>query len=126
MFNSSVFIFILGWVLWFFIDKQPASLGVVVPDEMDTMLENFQLSFDILKAGFLSAAFVFIWKAHYFVLSAITGLLLTILIDSGRNLLRRRRLHKLMWSQHSVSTGSGEAPADILPGDVTSQQDKTR
>jgi hypothetical protein len=96
-------IFVIGWVLWFFIDKNPASLGVVVPEELSTLLENFQLAFDMMSAGYLSASFVFIWKAHYIVLSLITSLLLSAVYGGITNVLRRRHLRQLMWAK-KVST----------------------
>jgi len=103
MFNSSIFVFILGWVLWFLIDKQPPALGTVLPAAMDNMLDNFQLSFDMLKAGYLTASYVFIWKAHYFVLSIIGGLLGSTMLDGGMQILRRRHLRDLMWPQKKLS-----------------------
>ncbi len=97
MFNFSIIVFVIGWVLWFFIDKHPASLGLIVPGELDTMLANFQLAFDLLSAGYLRAAFVFIWKAHYLVLSIITALLISALREAISNVLRRRHLRQVMW-----------------------------
>ena len=97
MFNFSIIVFVIGWVLWFFIDKHPVSLGVTVPAELDTMLANFQLAFDMLTAGYLRASFVFIWKAHYIVLSIIAALLISALREATSNVLRRRHLRQLMW-----------------------------
>ena len=97
MFNLSIIIFVTGWVLWFFIDKHPASLGVIVPAELDTMLANFQLAFDLLTAGYLRASYVFIWKAHYIVLSIIAALLISTLREATSNILRRRHLRQVMW-----------------------------
>ena len=97
MFNFSVIVFVIGWILWFLIDKHPASLGVIVPGELDTLLDNFQLAFDMLTAGFLRASYVFIWKAHYIVLSIITALLLSAVHGWVSNVLRRRHLHQVMW-----------------------------
>ena len=97
MFNFSIIVFIIGWVLWFLIDKQPASLGVIVPDELDTLLDNFQLAFDMMTDGYLRASYVFIWKAHYLVLSVITALLLSAIHSGLSNVLRRRNLRQLMW-----------------------------
>ncbi len=97
MFNFSIIIFVTGWVLWFFIDKHPASLGVIVPAESDTMLANFQLAFDMLTAGYLRASYVFIWKAHYIVLSIIAALLISALREATSNILRRRHLRQVMW-----------------------------
>jgi hypothetical protein len=97
MFNFSIIIFVTGWVLWFFIDKHPASLGVIVPAESDTMLANFQLAFDMLTAGYLRASYVFIWKAHYIVLSIIAALLISAVREATSNILRRRHLRQVMW-----------------------------
>lgn len=97
MFNFSIIIFVIGWILWFVIDKHPASLGVIVPEELDTLLANFQLAFDMFTAGYLRAAFVFIWKAHYIVISIITALLISALREATSNVLRRRHLRQIMW-----------------------------
>ncbi len=108
MFNTSIIVFIGGWALWFFIDKRPSSLGIVVPDELDTMLDNFQLAFDILSAGFLRAAYVFIWKAHYIVVSIITALLISAIYTSVSGMIRRRRLHRVMWPEDKLTSRKEE------------------
>ena len=95
--------FVIGWVLWFVIDKHPASLGAIVPGESGNLLDNFQLAFDMLKAGYLKASYVFIWKAHYIVLSLIAGLMTSTIIQVVSNALRRRKLHKVMWSEKLTS-----------------------
>ena len=84
-------------MLWFIIDKHPSSLGTMVPGEFNNLLDNFQLAFDMLKAGFVKASFVFIWKSHYIVLSIIAGLLSSILFQGVSNIMRRRKLHEVMW-----------------------------
>ena len=88
--------FIIGWVLWFAINKHPASLGAVVPADSGNMLHNFQLAFDMLKAGYMKASFVFLWKAHFIVLSLIAGLLSSMAFQSVSGMLRRRRLREVM------------------------------
>lgn len=93
----------IGWALWFLIDKHPSSPGVVVPGELDALLDNFQLAFDMLAAGFLRASFVFIWKAHYIVLSIIAALLLSAIHGVLSNVLRRRNLRQLMWPKRPSS-----------------------
>ncbi|HHJ35075.1 MAG TPA: hypothetical protein ENJ87_04855 [Gammaproteobacteria bacterium] len=97
MLNFSIINFIVGWVLWFLIDKHPASLGTVIPEAHDTMLANFQLAFDMLAAGYLRASYVFIWKAHYIVLSIIFALLLSSIYQAVSNVMRRHHLRQLMW-----------------------------
>ena len=101
MFNTSIIVFITVWALWFLIDKHPSSLGVVLPDESDTLLENFQLAFDLLSAGFLSGSFVFIWKAHYIVLTVIFALVISVVYDSISKAYRRRNLRNIM-SPHKL------------------------
>jgi hypothetical protein len=105
--------FVIGWVLWFFIDKNPAALGTMVPGEFDSLLNNFQLASDMLKAGYLKASFVFIWKAHYFVIAIIAGLLSSIIFQAVANILRRRKLRDLMW------------PKKITPGETEAQDSET-
>jgi len=103
MLNHSIFMFIIGWVLWFVIDKQPASLGAIVPGDVGSLLDNFQLAFDMLKAGYLKASYVFIWKEHYIVLSLIAGLMSSIIFQAVSNALRRRKLHQVMWPEKLTS-----------------------
>ena len=103
MFNASVFMFIVGWIVWFTIDKYPASLGLVIPEELDSLTANFQMAFDMLKAGYLRGFYVFIWKAHYLVLSVISGVLLSIMFDAFTSNLRRRNLHQIMWPKRITS-----------------------
>lgn len=97
MFNISIITFVTGWVLWFVIDKHPVALGVMLPEELDTMLDNFQLAFDMLSAGYLRASYVFIWQAHYIVLSIIFALLISAIYEMFSTLSRRRHLRQLMW-----------------------------
>lgn len=103
MFNFTIIIFVIGWVLWFAIDKHPAALGTIVPDERDTMLANFQLAFDMLTAGYVQASYVFIWQAHYIVLSIIFALLGSALYQAFSNVYRRRHLRQLMWPKKPSS-----------------------
>ena len=101
MFNTSIIVFITGWALWFLIDKHPASLGVVLPNESDTMLDNFQLAFDLLSAGYLGASFIFIWKVHYIVLTIIFALVISVVYESISKVVRRRKLRQIM-SPHNI------------------------
>jgi len=112
--------FIIGWVLWFFIDKHPAALGTIVPGEFDSLLNNFQLAFDMLKAGYLKASYVFIWKAHYLVISLIAGLLSSILFQSAFNVLRRRKLRDLMWPK-KLTSANAEQSSKAQDSDTTSK-----
>lgn len=112
MINLSIFVFVAGWVLWFLIDKHPASLGLVLPAEKDTLLDNLQLAFDLMQAGFVRAAYVFIWKAHYLLLSIIAALLFSAVYHGLRDVLRRRRLRQLIWPDKVASNKSTKQSSD--------------
>jgi len=74
-----------------------------VPGELGNLLDNFQLAFDMLKAGYLKASYVFIWKEHYIVLSLIAGLMTSVIFQAVSNILRRRNLHQVMWPDKGAS-----------------------
>ena len=93
MLRSAFVVFLVGWTLRFLIDKPPAGqLGL--PEASDSMLDNFQQSFDMLKAGHLDMAYVFIWDAHYLVLSLLGGVLLGLLFGMVSDQLGRRRMRR--------------------------------
>lgn len=94
MFRAIVIVFLLGWSAWFLIDKSPASVGRL-PEAQDEILQNFQTAFDILKDGYLKAAWVFIWPAHYLLLSILGGLLMSMGWDSITTMWSRKRLRRL-------------------------------
>ena len=96
MLKHAILMFIGGWVFWFVTDKHPASLGTLVPPQSGDLLANFQLAFDLMKAGYLKAAYVFLWKAHYVVLSLVAGLLSSMIFEAGSKVLRQRRLREVM------------------------------
>ena len=101
MFRNSFIIFLLGWTIWFLIDKPPAEFRGL-PEINDSMIENFQIAFNILKAGHLNVSFVYIWNAHYILLSLLGGVLLSIAIESVSNLLSRRRMRRLIFPTSAV------------------------
>jgi len=93
MLRSAFLVFLAGWAVRFLIDKPPAGqLGL--PKASESMLENFQISFDMLKAGHLDMAYVFIWDAHYLVLSLLGGLLAGLLFGMVSDHLGRRRMRR--------------------------------
>ncbi len=94
MFKAVVIVFLLGWSVWFLIDKSPAGIGRL-PEPQDDILENFQTAFNILKAGYLKPAYTFIWHAHYLLLSVLGGLLASMAWQSISSALARKRLRKL-------------------------------
>ncbi|NNJ95907.1 MAG: hypothetical protein HKP12_01965 [Gammaproteobacteria bacterium] len=95
--------FIIGWVLWFAIDKHPASLGAFIPAESGDLLTNFQLAVDMIKAGYWKASYVFIWKAHYIVLALIAGLMTSFIFQTISSLFHQRKLHGTMRPEPSAS-----------------------
>ena len=93
MLRSTFIVFLAGWILRFLIDKPPAGqLGL--PKVSDNMLDNFQQSFDMLKAGHLDMAYVFIWDAHYLVLSLAGGMLVALIFGMLSDQLGRRRMRR--------------------------------
>ena len=91
MFFHSVLVFTIGWLLWFAVDKHPASLRAYVPADSGDLLVNFQLAVDMLKAGYWKASYVFIWKAHYIVLSLLIGIMTSFIFQGVSNAVRQRK-----------------------------------
>lgn len=71
MLRSAFIVFIAGWIAWFWLDKPPARGPFRLPEATDSLPENFQQAFDILKAGQTGLAFVYISPAHYIILSLL-------------------------------------------------------
>jgi hypothetical protein len=112
MFRAIVIVFLLGWSGWFLVDKSPSSMGRL-PEPQEDILQNFQTAFDMLKAGYLIPAWVFIWHAHYLLLSIVGGLLLSMGWDSITGMLSRKRLRKLYIPQrrnNELERGDRGAP----------------
>ena len=108
MFRGTLLAFVLGWVAWFWIDKNPAILGPLPYPGDGDVLHNFQLFIDLVKQARLKAAFVYIWKAHYLVLSLAFGLLLGLLASSLSSAWSRRRLIKLYLPDRKKSGETGD------------------
>jgi hypothetical protein len=106
MLRASVLVFIAGWVSWFLVDKA----GLMLPRTTESLLQNFQTAFDMLRAGYPLPAYVFIWQSHYVVLSLLGGLLLTMLYGAVRDALARRRLRKVMRPLRNKETPGGQRP----------------
>ena len=111
MLQSAFLVFLAGWMIRFLIDKPPTGqLGL--PEVSDSMLENFQQSFDMLKAGHMDMAYVFIWDAHYLVLSLLGGILIGLLYGAISDHLGRRRLSRNFLpyaGKNKPDTGKSEA-----------------
>ena len=95
MLRATVFAFIAGWIAWFWLDKNPATLGPLPQPVDGDYLRNFQVSINLLKQGRFQAAFIYVWKAHYIVLSIAAGLALAMLFAPVSRSLARRKWLKL-------------------------------
>ena len=95
MLRNAFIVFLLGWMGWFWIDKPPLDQQRL-PDVSDSLIENFQAAFNILKAGYPEVAFVYIWNAHYLLLSLAGGVLLSVSIGAVSDALSRRRMRRLI------------------------------
>ena len=93
MLRSAFFVFLLGWVAWFLIDKPPPE-QMRLPEVSDSLVENFQIAFDMLKAGYPKVAFVYIWDAHYLLLSLLGGALGAVTYGVISDYLSRRRMRR--------------------------------
>ena len=95
MFRAIVIAFIAGWALWFWIDKSPQSLGPLPPPQQEQLGANFQIAVDLIKAQRYTAAYVYLWKAHYLILAVAAGLVVSMIGGSLTRLLGRRRFARL-------------------------------
>jgi len=120
MLRSSLLVFIAGWLVWFWMDK-PDPQHHRLPQAGDSLVADFQQAFDMLRAGFGDLAFVYLWDAHYIILSLLGGALLAVAYGSVSDLLGRRRMRKLILPQRrgadhkggdSAGTGPGSTPSD--------------
>ena len=93
MLRSAFVVFLLGWVVWFSIDKPPPG-QMQLPPVSDSLTENFQVAFDLLKAGYPDVSFVYIWDAHYLLLSLLGGALAAVTYGVISDFLSRRRMSR--------------------------------
>lgn len=105
MLRSTFLVFIAGWITWFWIDK-PDARQFRLPATSDSMLDNFQTAFSMLKAGYVDLAFVYLWNAHYLVLSLLGGALLAVASGALADHLGRRRMRR-----HFLPPAREETPA---------------
>ena len=107
MFRGVIFVFLLGWAIWFWLDKSPALMDSL-PRQQDDLISNFQIAFNILKQGHLHPAFIFIWRSHYILLSLLGGLLVSMGWQSISSVLSRRRLRKLYVPQRKSGSDDSQ------------------
>jgi hypothetical protein len=120
MFMSTFLVFVGGWLLWFWIDKPPAG-RYGLPPPGDSMVQNFQTAIDLLKAGYPDIAFLFIWHAHYLVISVLTGILLALTFRAISDRLGRRRSRGL-YHPHPGGAAPLRAVANSAPERQVSSQ----
>ena len=101
MLRGALLTFVAGWIVWFWIDKQPATLGPLAYPADGGILYDFQVTIDLVKQARFKAAFVYAWKAHYLVLSLAIGALIGMVLAAFSRRLSRNRLLKLYLPQRS-------------------------
>lgn len=113
MLRSAFFVFIAGWVVWFWMDK-PSQGRFRMPQVSDSLVDNFQNAFDMLKAGYLDMAFLYIWGAHYIVLSLLGGAMIAVAWGSVAGYLGRKRMrrHFLPPAREARKSAMDEAPPE--------------
>lgn len=101
MIRNILIVFVLGWAVWFAMDKNSPEYYVVHrPPPVDGLIQELQLGVDLVKMGRVGPAFAFLWNAHYILISVIAGALLSLLTPSLAGLGRR------------IPRGSKQTPAD--------------
>ena len=110
MLRNAFIVFLLGWTLWFWIDKPPPGQQRL-PEVSDSLVENFQVAFNILKAGYPKVAYVYIWNAHYLLLSILGGVLLALITGVVSDALGRRRMRRLVLPKSAVGRAADRAGA---------------
>ena len=95
MIRGTLVAFVAGWALWLWLDKNPVLLGPVPYPRDGDFLHNFQVTVDLVKQARMKAAFIYVWKAHYLVLSLAIGLLLGMVGNSISRVRARRRFAEL-------------------------------
>ena len=114
MLTSIFLVFVGGWLLWFWIEKPPAG-QFGLPPPGDSMVQDFQRSIDLLKAGHPDMAYLYVWYAHYLIISVVLGIFLAVLFRAlSDQLSRRRRRHHLL--PHAGGASTLQRPASPTVG----------
>lgn len=101
MLRASFLVFLAGWLAWFWIDK-PDPQRLRLPPSGESLVNDFQQGFDMLRAGYWDVAFVYLWDAHYLILSLLGGALLAVAFGSVADLLGRRRMRRLLFPRRDA------------------------
>jgi len=75
---------------------KPDPQRIRLPPADDSLVADFQHAFDMVRAGAGDLAFLYLWHAHYIILSLLGGALLAVLYGSAADWLGRRRMHRLI------------------------------
>ena len=110
MLRNAFIVFITGWISWFWIDKPHTGLDRFLQTD-DSLLVNFQRAFELLKSGFIEQSFVFIWNAHYVLLSLIGGVMVSLMSGFISDYLARKR----MKSQINIPSSKTETQQNQKP-----------
>jgi hypothetical protein len=124
MFTGIFLVFIGGWLTWFWIDKPPAG-QFGLPPPGDSMVEDFQRSIDLLKAGHPDMAYLYIWHAHYLILSVVFGILAAVVFRTISDHLSRKSRRRLYYPPLRAGTSPmGQNASQEHPA-APSDDDKT-
>ncbi|MEJ2575529.1 MAG: hypothetical protein P8106_02285 [Gammaproteobacteria bacterium] len=102
MMRSILLVFVAGWVAWFWVDK-PRAGPFGLPPPSDSLVENFQRAFDMLKTGHAKLAYLYIWDAHYLVLSLLGGVLLAMTFGAVSRHFSARRLRSIVFPKRRTA-----------------------
>jgi hypothetical protein len=105
MLKGIFLVFIAGWVVWFWIDKPPAG-HFGLPPASNSVVENFQRTIDLLKGGYPDMAYLYVWHAHYLILSVVFGILAAIAFSAISDYLARKTRRRHYYAQ----PGTGASP----------------
>lgn len=108
MLRAAVLVFVTGWIVWFWLDKSP--LPPPFQGGNEQLVVNFQHAFNLLKRGYFSEAYTFIWRAHYLLLSLLGGLLASMAAAAVSRLWTRRR-YRVRARRDSAPQEAANTPA---------------
>jgi hypothetical protein len=114
MLRGGFLVFIAGWVAWFWMEK-PDPQRFRFPESGDSLVADFQHGFDMLRAGSADMAFLYLWNAHYIILSLLGGALLAVIYGSVSKMFGRRRMRRLILPSRKDDDRKGGDDADAGP-----------